>query len=774
MLAKDMQPRVFIAKVRPLEEFSGSSLIASPKKLFERLPRLRKFSKKPPLPSRDTQPDSCWKINREREEFCIDSPLRILCEHASFQATFVSLEQEQDARIVQNSLIVRVPNKKSIAGFYRYATSILFPTLHNVAIEANQMQSIGDNSDWTSFLEISKQYAKCIFKHAKGSDVILILDYELLMLPWFLACYDQNLLVACLFKTPFPTSEIFRCLPQRKEILESLLRCRLINFLVPSHGRHFFSACIRILGADSDGSTVEYAGQCTKISYKEFSLDTKYVDEILNLPVVANKMKQITDYLGEKFILFGIDGISQQASVLHKLKAIEELLKKHPFYKTQIAFVQICYPEESHACPRDLRITELASRINSIYGTLECPIVHYFEQNIDFDEYFGLVTASDCYIDASESQIFNPALFEHIYCQQRNKKSPLILSKMSHWSKSLSGSIICNPWDHENLAQSLHRIFTMSQDERESLHENNFNYVMNNSTGNIFVCLIKEIQQINNDQREKSKFVKLCHKEIEIAYKTTQRRLFILDYDGTLVSIQNSPTAATPTRKTIETLTKLAKDSNNIVFVVSGRDKQSLSDWLGNIPAVGLSAEHGSFVKFPYSFQWFESFNSFDPMDWKGMALDIMTYFTERTPGSFIEHKQRSICWHYRKADPEFGSRQAKECQLNLEASLLSKYQVEILLGKKVIEVRCAFCNKGICINGIIQHYAHLEFIFCAGDDRTDEDMFRVLESINSTNDGTKIFTSVVGSSVQKSVAKYRTENPESLLDILSKLPQNK
>ena len=220
-----------------------------------------------------------------------------------------------------------------------------------------------------------------------------------------------------------------------------------------------------------------------------------------------------------------------------------------------------------------------------------------------------------------------------------------------------------------------------------------------------------------------------------------------------MVSIKKSPNAANPTLKTIEVLSKLAKDQNNTVLVISGRDKESISSWLGNIPGIGLSAEHGNFVKFPHSFHWADSSSTLVSLDWKCTLLDILTYFTERTPGSFIEHKQRSICWHYRLADPEFGSRQAKECQLNLEASLLSKYQVEILLGKKVIEVRSSFCNKGI-------------------DDRTDEDMFRVLESGVPvfSQDSVKLVICVVGSSLQKSVAKYRTESPESLLDILIQL----
>ena len=110
MLVKDT-PRIFIAKILPLEEFSStSSSFASSKKLFEPKPRLRKFSKKPALPFPSIESNECWKINREHEEFCIDSPLRILCGQSSMQVTFVSLESDEDKKNVSNSITVRTSN----------------------------------------------------------------------------------------------------------------------------------------------------------------------------------------------------------------------------------------------------------------------------------------------------------------------------------------------------------------------------------------------------------------------------------------------------------------------------------------------------------------------------------------------------------------------------------------------------------------------------------------------------------------------------------------
>lgn len=96
-------------------------------------------------------------------------------------------------------------------------------------------------------------------------------------------------------------------------------------------------------------------------------------------------------------------------------------------------------------------------------------------------------------------------------------------------------------------------------------------------------------------------------------------------------------------------------------------------------------------------------------------------------------------------ADPEFGQFQAKECQNHLENAVLSKLPVEILVGKKNLEVRPTIVNKGEIVKRLMSQHPEAEFVLCAGDDKTDEDMFRALagnggaaaqrrESLNANN----------------------------------------
>jgi trehalose-phosphatase len=265
--------------------------------------------------------------------------------------------------------------------------------------------------------------------------------------------------------------------------------------------------------------------------------------------------------------------------------------------------------------------------------------------------------------------------------------------------------------------------------------------------------------------------------QVKVKYNKSKDRYFFLDYDGTLTPIVKTPSAAAPGSKTLEYLKKLASDPLNKVFVISGRDSITLERWLGLIPNLGMSAEHGCFLKMPNEKEWQDLIADHND-DWKSDVTQIFEYFTERTPGSFIERKSASLTWHYRQCDPEFGSWQAKQCQSLLENAISGKLPVEILAGKKNLEVRPISINKGQTLRRILSEGAEkiqADFVFCAGDDRTDEDMFKALMDLEENKEfpnSDVIVTCTIGPEEKKTLAKFHVNNPDQLMNLLQQLTE--
>ncbi|KAG1737028.1 trehalose-phosphatase-domain-containing protein [Suillus lakei] len=194
-------------------------------------------------------------------------------------------------------------------------------------------------------------------------------------------------------------------------------------------------------------------------------------------------------------------------------------------------------------------------------------------------------------------------------------------------------------------------------------------------------------------------------------YDNAGKHLFLFDYDGTLTPIVKMPSMALLSPDALTALAKLTSDPNNIVYIVSGRDQTFPEEHVGHFPRLGMSAEHGEFICSLDSAVWMNFTANLD-MGWMEEVAEIFRYYTERTTGSHIEMKKSSITWHYRSADPEWGHFQCRQCQDLLEKNVVPKRPIEVLAGKKNLEVRPIAANKGEFVKRILYQNPGVEFIF--------------------------------------------------------------
>jgi trehalose 6-phosphate synthase/phosphatase len=197
----------------------------------------------------------------------------------------------------------------------------------------------------------------------------------------------------------------------------------------------------------------------------------------------------------------------------------------------------------------------------------------------------------------------------------------------------------------------------------------------------------------------------------------------LLDYDGTLVPIVTSPELAAPDEELQALLAMLAGADRVRVEIVSGRSRDILDSWFGHLP-ISLWAEHGFWYRPSPAEPWQAA--STIPSEWLRKIEAILQQFADNTPGAQVERKGASVAWHYRRADGEFGARQAHELRMLL-GDTLSNQPLEVVEGKKVIEVRLRGVSKALVARRLSTESLPDTLIVAIGDDRTDEDLFRAL-----------------------------------------------
>src|SRR3989441_6126137 len=244
-----------------------------------------------------------------------------------------------------------------------------------------------------------------------------------------------------------------------------------------------------------------------------------------------------------------------------------------------------------------------------------------------------------------------------------SKREPggvLILSEMAGSSREMREALTVNPHDVEEVVAAIARAVTMPPEEQafriRAMQERLRRYDAR-TWAMRFLERLDEAVRFSEDLA-----VKILSEgeqnEIRLGYRKGNRRLLLLDYDGTLVPFSPDRDAVSPTERVVRVLKDLVSDSANHVVVVSGRPRDILDKWFGGL-ALTLIAEHGGWVRDRGDSEW-KATLSLDG-SWKGRVRPVIERYLDRGPGSSLEGKDFGAAWPYPAPEPEAGAVAAQD-----------------------------------------------------------------------------------------------------------------
>jgi trehalose 6-phosphate synthase/phosphatase len=361
-------------------------------------------------------------------------------------------------------------------------------------------------------------------------------------------------------------------------------------------------------------------------------------------PEIDDRIKGIREMYAGKKIIVGRDRLDAVRGVVQKLQAFETFLEKYPEWQGKVVLIQVTSPSSVHTDRGESarerivnNISDLAAKINGVHGSLDFTPVRHFPQYLSREEYFALLRLADIGLITSVRDGMNTTSMEYVICQKDNH-GPLILSEFSGTAGSLSGAIHINPWDLGGVADAINEALKLDDQQREQQHTKLYNHVVSNNvqswTNNYLKRLMTNLSAFDQSFATPA----LDRAKLLSQYRQAKKRLFMFDYDGTLTPIVKDPQAAIPSDRVIRTLKTLASDPNNAVWIISGRDQAFLDEWMGHISELGLSAEHGSFMRHPKSQDW-ENLTETTDMSWRKEVIEVFQYYTDKTTGEYMCRK---------------------------------------------------------------------------------------------------------------------------------------
>ncbi len=585
--------------------------------------------------------------------------------------------------------------------------------------------AVYEKNSWKSYYQVNKLFCNTLSHVIENGDTVWIHDYHLMLLPHMLRKKYSDLTIGFFLHIPFPSFEVFRLLPWRNEILEGLLGADLIGFHTFDYARHFLSSIRNRLGYEHTFGQIKVDNRIVKVDSFPMGIDYDRFAHAIDDVQVKREIRKTAKKIGDGKIILSVDRMDYTKGILQRLYSFDRFLETYPEYITKVTLILVAVPsrtkvEQYKQLKKD--VDELVGRINGKYSAVGWAPVVYLYNFLQFYALSALYVLSDVALVTPVRDGMNLIAKEYI-ATKTDGKGVLILSEMAGAAMEMNESLIVNPNDMEQVVKSMYQALKMPEKEQIRRNRTMQERLKRYNVEKWADDFMKNLSQIKEYEREllSRKLTPGIRNTIVKDYQNRKKRLIFLDYDGTLRDFETNPQDAIPDKEILRLLIKLTGDPRNEVLIISGRDKNTLGTWFKSFN-LGLIAEHGAWVK--------EKGGDWELIDalsnyWKDEIRPILEKYVDRTPGSFIEEKDYSLVWHYRKSNPELALNRARELTESI-IHFTANLGIGVMEGNKVIEIKNTVVNKGHAALKWISREKY-DFILAAGDDRTDEDIFNVL-----------------------------------------------
>lgn len=616
-----------------------------------------------------------------------------------------------------------------------------------------------DAATWQAYQGVNRKFFEAVVQLIEPGDTVWIHDYQLMLLPQMIKERYPDTRVAFFLHIPFPSFEVFRLLIWREPILRGLLGADLIGFHTYDYVRHFLSSVRRVLGLDHNLYRINYENHTVQvdafpmgIDYDHFAYGSGNQDFMAEVAQLFNRNLDIKNILS-------IDRLDYTKGIPERIRAFGVFLDRYPEYMEKCRLTLVVAPSRAAVPDYDnlkREVFELVSRINGEYGTINWMPVWLFYQTFSQDKLVALYKYSDVLLVTPLRDGMNLVAKEYL-ATRTDLEGMLIISETAGAASELGEAVVINPNDIDAIADSIKYALEMPREERivinRAIHERLKTYDVHYWAKDMMLALDNAVLNTNLTT---SPNISNCLHILENAYRESSRRLLLLDYDGTLVGIQARPEQARPDQELRYILGRLVSDPRNTVVIISGRDKDVLDEWLGDLNLHFLAA-HGLWLRHPGQ-EW----KMTAPLDneWKSSVFNLLKMFTNRMPGSLIEEKEYSLAFHYRQCEPDMVAVKLSEIREAL-IFMTQTTTLGLLEGNMVLEIKDTRVNKGYAASLFVNNPIN-DFILGVGDDFTDEDLFASLPA--------EAFSIKVGAGATN--ARYSIRSWKNIRSILNRFIQ--
>lgn len=599
---------------------------------------------------------------------------------------------------------------------HRFADWVIHPLFHYSLPSAESGLGL---YDWEGYQLINETFRDAVLHRYTRGDAVWINDYKLMLLPKLLREEHPDIPIGFYLHCVFPSSEVYRILPQREDILRGVLSSNIIGFHNFAYVQHFLTTCIHVLGVECTASGIEACedagGTHTKVTTVPLGINLEPYKRLLSQTSTKDRIVEVREKFASKKLLVAVDRLEEKRGIRHKMMAFHKFLQKAPRWADECIFVQVVEVDdkwesmdsESGEQKMLQQVYQMVGEVNSTFGKIGHLPVHFLCQGPeDFNmvDRLALLSDANVMIDAPLRSCLSHGAHEFLCCQGEKGCGVLILSEFSGSAQSLRAAALCvNPWDTNLFADAIQEALEMEYQDRVELYRYGRRYVNEYTLKNWASNFLDELRAAERECEDERMQIppQLDHDKPVTAMRKAKRRFIVLGFSGTLVPhskrLQTNPALPAGLFKDLQ---HLAQDPNTYLIVVSSLSRETLGKMLGGIHC-WIIAEAGVCYKEPAIDVWHNSVEGRET-DWLESVKETMEYFTARTPGSTVVEMESSVAWKYHQTQGDHAAIQSKDLLIHLWAGPLLSAPAEVVVDKDSVTVRPSGVSKALMLEKLL------------------------------------------------------------------------
>jgi trehalose 6-phosphate synthase/phosphatase len=521
---------------------------------------------------------------------------------------------------------------------------VLWPVLHYL-IDRMPVEL----PDFRLYRAVNDRFAAAIVRAYRPGDVIWIHDYHLLLVPAIVRMRLPDAHIGLFVHTSFPSPEVFRVLPWRRELLEGMLGASLVGLQTDRDAGNFADAVGALTEWRAEGRTIAANGREIRIGTYPIEIDTDPVEAVeppSTLPAV------IPPTGNGRRLLAGVDRLDYTKGITQRLAAYRKLLTDDASARGRVELLQVAVPSRTtvwHYQALRLQVEALVKGINDAFGTAGWTPIRYVYHSLTPSQVQAIYRACDVMLVTSIRDGMNLVAKEFV-AARTDDDGVLILSEFTGAADQLHEALLVNPYSVDDIAAAMSRALAMEAGERQARMK-----------------ALRRGVQGGSVERWVSRFTRdLLRESVGVASDRAAPAGALQQYlssDGGLslvlmyeALVPRRDGDGTPDPDLVETLVRLSSTPGIGLHIVSDRDHETLDEWFDRVPAV-LWAEHGTWRRECQGRRWRRT--GWFSTEWMEDVRELFRQFTATTPGAFIEERPLTLSWKFGRAERAGGRAQA-------------------------------------------------------------------------------------------------------------------